>query len=721
MSSRSLGTLTLDLIAKTGGFEAGMDKAARIADKRTRDIERQATERAKAIETAFTGMAKSMAAPLAGAAIGLGGIASLDALKNSIDNAISGFAGLKDAAEKTGASVENLSALKAVAKVSDFDFTEVESALVRLNKALHGTDDESKGAGKALAALGLDLQTLRDMDPAEAMLALAKAQESFADGGGKSAAMMAILGKNGAALIPYLKDLAEQGTLVGKVTTEQALAADEYEKNIKKLQIAWGGLSKQMAVAVVGPAKDITDWMVKAQKEGGALDAVLVGIGMSMAKMLGVEINPLQRAENAANEGFQKLAMLKSQLATEQQTLTDGKGLDGMTGGFLAKRKIAELEEQIKATEVALKSAISFKNKLTQKNADENTPKSTALNSQNFGSAPSGPKEKSDKATTDPLTDSAKLYADAMKTLDQAQLKAENSGMQLTATQAELLRVMSDPLFAQMPEEWRAVIAAQAEYTLQTEKVAEDQRRLNDLLAATPTAQLEKSRETMMFLAKAFEDGKISAEQFSEAAQAALKSIPKQAKPVTESFIDMTLVANDAANQMANAFADFLFNPMDKSIGDMVASFLKGIAQMIAQMLILKAVKAGMSAMGIAFARGGVFDDGGVKAYASGGVVTRPTPFKFASGGSFRNGVMGEAGPEAIMPLKRGADGRLGVTVSGGQGGDNTVVNITVNQNGENQSSTGTNNDARMLANKIKSVVMEVITTEKRPGGTLYN
>jgi len=250
VSSRSLGTLTLDLIAKTGGFEAGMDKAARIADKRTRDIERQATERAKAIETAFTGIAKSMAAPLAGAAIGLGGIASLDALKKSIDSAISGFAGLKDAAEKTGASVENLSALKGVAKIGDHDFAEVESGLVRLNKALHGTDDESKGAGKALAALGLDLQTLRDMDPAEAMLALAKAQESFADGGGKSAAMMAILGKNGAALIPYLHDLAEQGKLVGKVTAEQAQAADEYEKNIKKLQGAWGGLSKQMAVAV---------------------------------------------------------------------------------------------------------------------------------------------------------------------------------------------------------------------------------------------------------------------------------------------------------------------------------------------------------------------------------------------------------------------------------------------------------------------------------------
>lgn len=142
---------------------------------------------------------------------------------------------------------------------------------------------------------------------------------------------------------------------------------------------------------------------------------------------------------------------------------------------------------------------------------------------------------------------------------------------------------------------------------------------------------------------------------------------------------------------------------------------------MIAQALILKAIKTGMGAMGIQFARGGVFDQGGVQAFASGGVVTRPTPFKFASGGSFKNGLMGEAGPEAILPLKRGSDGRLGVTMNSSGGAGDTVVNITVNQSGgESQSSNGTNNDARALAGKIKGVVLEVITTEKRPGGLLF-
>jgi len=50
--------------------------------------------------------------------------------------------------------------------------------------------------------------------------------------------------------------------------------------------------------------------------------------------------------------------------------------------------------------------------------------------------------------------------------------------------------------------------------------------------------------------------------------------------------------------------------------------------------------------------------------FANGGIVSSPTFFQFADGGKINMGLMGEAGPEAIMPLKRGADGKLGVQVA---------------------------------------------------------
>ena len=74
----------------------------------------------------------------------------------------------------------------------------------------------------------------------------------------------------------------------------------------------------------------------------------------------------------------------------------------------------------------------------------------------------------------------------------------------------------------------------------------------------------------------------------------------------------------------------------------------------------------GVAGPNFGLAKGGVFSSEGMQTFANGGlfsnsIVNSPTLFKFANGGTTRTGLMGEAGPEAIMPLKRGADGKLGV------------------------------------------------------------
>ncbi len=75
------------------------------------------------------------------------------------------------------------------------------------------------------------------------------------------------------------------------------------------------------------------------------------------------------------------------------------------------------------------------------------------------------------------------------------------------------------------------------------------------------------------------------------------------------------------------------------------------------------------------FAGGGVFSAGGVVPFASGGVVSTPNYFPMSGG---RLGLLGEAGPEAIVPLARGADGRLGVaSVGGGRRSPDVTVNIS--------------------------------------------
>jgi phage-related minor tail protein len=79
-----------------------------------------------------------------------------------------------------------------------------------------------------------------------------------------------------------------------------------------------------------------------------------------------------------------------------------------------------------------------------------------------------------------------------------------------------------------------------------------------------------------------------------------------------------------------------------------------------------------MSAIG--FAKGGAFSAGQpITAFADGGVLTRPSYFGMGGG---RMGVAGEAGPEGILPLRRGPNGRLGVEAYGGGGGVTNVYNV---------------------------------------------
>jgi phage-related minor tail protein len=115
------------------------------------------------------------------------------------------------------------------------------------------------------------------------------------------------------------------------------------------------------------------------------------------------------------------------------------------------------------------------------------------------------------------------------------------------------------------------------------------------------------------------------------------------------------------ANDLARGLADAIVNARD--LGDVLQSIAKQIASSALQKLI-----GGW--IGGLFADGAAFSGGRVLPFAKGGVVSRPTLFPMAKG----MGLMGEAGPEAIMPLKRTADGALGV--SGEGGGTHITMNI---------------------------------------------
>ena len=116
---------------------------------------------------------------------------------------------------------------------------------------------------------------------------------------------------------------------------------------------------------------------------------------------------------------------------------------------------------------------------------------------------------------------------------------------------------------------------------------------------------------------------------------------------------------NDALKTVAKTIVDTVYSiamkPVTGALGGLLA---QGVA--------------GIMGGGMPFANGGAFSQGKVMPFAKGGIIGGPTTFPMRGG----RGLMGEAGPEAIMPLTRGPDGRLGVQSAGGRA-VNVVMNIT--------------------------------------------
>lgn len=144
---------------------------------------------------------------------------------------------------------------------------------------------------------------------------------------------------------------------------------------------------------------------------------------------------------------------------------------------------------------------------------------------------------------------------------------------------------------------------------------------------------------------------------------------------------EVNSLSNSIGGGLRRAFDGLVFDGMKLS------EALKGVAQTMMDSVYNIAMKPVQNALGglvangmnsllggmMPFADGGAFNQGRVMPFAKGGVVSSPTNFAMRGG----MGLMGEAGPEAIMPLARGADGRLGVQATGGARAVTVVMNIS--------------------------------------------
>ena len=234
------------------------------------------------------------------------------------------------------------------------------------------------------------------------------------------------------------------------------------------------------------------------------------------------------------------------------------------------------------------------------------------------------------------------------------------------------------------------------------EQFKKDLDTFNDIFTGTENAP-----------ANYFREGTKSVEEFSESItksfgsqmQSKLKTFTDSIKTVQESMADVVV---KGIKGMEDALVTFVTTGK-LSFRSLANSIIADMARIAIQQMITKPFTNFLDGL-FGNANGNAFVDGKVEKYAYGGVVKKPTLFPMANG----IGLMGEAGAEAILPLRRGSNGKLGVQSTGGGFG-----NIVVNVDASGSSVEGSQEGGRELGRVIAVAIQSELVKQKRPGGLL--
>lgn len=257
-----IGTLTIEMAANVARLQQDMQQAKNTVSDAMKSMQ-QAVDVTKA------------------AFISLAGVASVDALVGMVRSTITATAELGKLATQTGMTVEQLSGLAAVGKATQTSAETIGAAANKMSKALATSGEESKGAATAIKALGLNFDELKTKTPDQQMKSIADAMANFKDGGEKAAAAMLIFGKSGAEMLPYLKDLAATGELHAKVTTQQAEAARQFEKDMARLKAMGEAWKRSLAMELLPTLSEIVNIIADTKKSTSDL-GTMAGQGLTV-------------------------------------------------------------------------------------------------------------------------------------------------------------------------------------------------------------------------------------------------------------------------------------------------------------------------------------------------------------------------------------------------------------------------------------------------------
>jgi lambda family phage tail tape measure protein len=525
---------------------------------------------------------------------------------------------LKDVSENLGIAVEVLDKLKQAGESEGVGFDQITGSIERLQKGLYDArQDGIQPLEQAFQALGISMDGISKLDIVDKLKMIGVQLGQVRDQNDKVAITQEIFGRANVDLIRVIEELEEKlKSTSTTMTTEAATAVDDFQKS-------WVKLSNKLKEDILPVFTTIIELI---------------------------------------NKSLTLLDKSRSKVDQHRQFFADRTKDDGNTSNFNVPPSIAPL------------GLIPPINAPGYKTADQIA------------------KEKEEA-----LKEQKKL-ADEAKKLAEEELQQR----------IELLAYANEQAAAYALDQFEAQKRAYDDLLELQKTVKVDSFEANEQFYESDLEQLNQYYDKQIELAQENADLEKQIEENRDNSKRNLRyRYGEEQKPffdqLKESMKDLDKEANKLYNTLGDTFTGSFVQNMTngltsiidgtKSVKDAFIDMAKGIIdqmmQIATQMMVMKIVAGiggavsgagggGNPVMGgsgpITYtANGGAFSGGRLMAFANGGVVNRPTLFPMANG----MGLMGEAGPEAVMPLSRGEDGKLGVKSDGGSGGGNHyTINI---------------------------------------------
>jgi hypothetical protein len=707
---------------------------------------------------------------LKGAVAGFGAVIAGSAIVGGLGAMVKKSVDLGDALGKlstrTGVAQDALIGMRNAAALSDVSNESLAKSLAKLNVNLVEAVEGNATLQSAFKRLGVDIKGAdgQVISTEQAMKRLADRFADMPDGVQKTAAAVAVFGRSGADLIPLLNGGAEaMDKFTYKVSNDFSARSELFNDTITILGFKTQGFGLELTDALLPALQSILevfgdlfstdqDWTALFEVIKFGLRSVATVL-FATIKLVDVFVKTIvysfdaigkalqgdfQGAGRALSQGFGAgMEQAKRDFQQIGKLFTDaapGTGSGRRTGRGLGLDTSSEDKKAAAASKAAASDA-KRRQTLTQKAIDlqKQLRRSVEDTRDAFDVLGASPTQQLALARDTALLESKRNLDDLTKSVVDLSNEVTQAGgkfdfkpfvdllNQLGRADAELAKgAFQQGLKDLLPslEDYDAKIAEVQRGKTELTEVEKLNAQVNllqlDILALT-NPELAKHVALLGDRAKALDNAnKKQKEQeesfestFGDAFQAGIKSMGDLGANLGSSFAS-------AFQGMADQLTEFVTTGK-ASFGDFARSVLKDLSNILIKFALFQALKAivpGGSAFGkfLGFADGAAFAQNGIQPFARGGIVNSPTLFPFAKG----IGLMGEAGPEGILPLRRGRDGNLGVMSSGGG-----TTNVVVNVDASGSSVEGDQAQAKALGNAISAAVQSELVKQKRPGGLL--